>query len=81
MHEFEKANSRTFFYKLTEQFVHRGFGNPWQLAINKIHETQKVTICNSRQVSLGATIIKEQSVKTFGELSDEKDGFKTTRNV
>jgi len=47
-HEFEKADPITFFYKLIKQFFHKGFGNPWQLVINKIHETQKMTICNSR---------------------------------
>jgi hypothetical protein len=29
-------------------------------------------VCNSRQASLGATKMKEQSVKTFGELSNDK---------
>jgi hypothetical protein len=40
-HEFEEANFRTFFYKLVEQFVDKGFGNDWQLAINIIHQIQK----------------------------------------
>ncbi len=40
-----------------------------------------MTICISRHVSLGATIIKEQNVKTFAELLDEKVGPETTRNV
>jgi hypothetical protein len=79
--EFEKLNRKTFSYKLIEQFVHRGFGNLWQFTINKIHEIGKMTICISRHVSLGATIIKEQNVKTFAELLDEKVGPETTRNV
>jgi hypothetical protein len=81
MYEFEKVDSITFFNKLIKQFLHKGFGNPWQLVINKIHETQKMTICNSMQVSLGATIIKEQNVKTFSELSYERIGLKTTKDV
>jgi hypothetical protein len=81
MYEFEKVDSITFFNKLIKQFLHKGFGNPWQLVINKIHETQKMTICNSMQVSLGATIIKEQNVKTFSELSYERISLKTTKDV
>jgi hypothetical protein len=38
--EYEKSDSKTFFYKLVEQFVERGFGNTWQLVVNRIHETQ-----------------------------------------
>jgi hypothetical protein len=48
IHEFEKVDSITFLHKLTKQFVDRRFGNPWQLVINKIHETLKTTICNSK---------------------------------
>jgi hypothetical protein len=63
----EKTNSRTFFYKLVEQFVDNWLSNAWQFVVNKIHEIQKTTMCNSRQVHLGATKIKEQNVKTFDE--------------
>jgi hypothetical protein len=42
--EFEETNSKTFFHKLIKQFINKGFGNLWQLAINRIHETQKTTI-------------------------------------
>jgi hypothetical protein len=49
--------------------------------MNKIHETLKMFICNSRQVSLGATRIEEQSVQKFCELSDDKVGPKTTKHV
>ncbi len=40
-HKFEKANSKTFFHKFTQQFVNREFSNPWELAFNKILETRK----------------------------------------
>jgi hypothetical protein len=46
MCKFEKINPKTFFHKLTKQFVNIRLGNPWQLVINKIHETQEMTICN-----------------------------------
>ncbi len=72
MRKFEMVNSRTLFHKLIERFVDRRVGNPWQLAINRIHETQKTTLCNSRQANLGATRIKEQSLKPFGEPSDDR---------
>jgi hypothetical protein len=55
--EFEKADSKTFFHKLIQLFVNKGFGNYWQLAINRIHKTSKTIICKSKQVNLGATII------------------------
>jgi hypothetical protein len=53
----EKANSRAFFHTLIERFVNRRFGNPWQLPINKIHETPMITLCNFKQASLSATKI------------------------
>jgi hypothetical protein len=34
-----KNSIPNFFHKLIKRFVNRGFGNMWQLAINKIHET------------------------------------------
>jgi hypothetical protein len=37
--KFEEVDSKTFFHKLIKQFINIGFGNPWQLAINIIHET------------------------------------------
>jgi len=79
--EFEETNSKTIFYKLVEQFVNKEFGNVWQLALNKIHETPKIIIYNSRQASMGATKIKEQSVKTSNELSDDKANPKTMKGV
>ncbi len=76
--KFEIFNSRTFFHNLfIERFVDKKFGNPWQLVINKIHETQKTIICNTRHVSLGGTRIEEQSLKPFGEPLDDKVGPKT----
>jgi hypothetical protein len=48
MRKFEMVNSKTHFHKLIERFVDRRVGNPWELAINKIHETQNTTLCNSR---------------------------------
>ncbi len=69
------------FHKLTKRFVDKRFGNAWQLAMNKIHETLKMFICNSRKASLGATIIKKQSVKKLCELSDDRVGPKTTKHV
>jgi hypothetical protein len=55
MHEFEEADSKTFFYKHFEQFVHRGFGNIWQLVFNKFHEAPKMIVCNFKMTNLGAT--------------------------
>jgi len=40
---------KTFFHKLIEQFVNRGFGNTLQLSINIIHETSNIIVCNSKQ--------------------------------
>ncbi len=39
MGKFEKANSKTFFYKLIKRFVNKGFSNPWGPPINKIYGT------------------------------------------
>jgi hypothetical protein len=58
MRKFEAVNSRTLFHKFIERFVDKRVGNCWQLAINRIHETQKTTLCNSKQANLGATRIK-----------------------
>jgi hypothetical protein len=38
-------------------------------------------ICNSMQVSLGATRFQEQSDKTTYELSNDRPGLKTTKNL
>jgi hypothetical protein len=62
----KKPISKAFFHKLTKQFVDKGLGNLWEFVINKIHETLMMTLCNSKQASLGAIIIEEQSVKTYG---------------
>ncbi len=35
--------------------VDGGFGNLWQLAIDRIYEISKIILCNFRQVNLGAT--------------------------
>jgi hypothetical protein len=37
--KFEKADSRTFIYKLIERFFDEGFGNPWEPPFNRIYET------------------------------------------
>jgi hypothetical protein len=81
MHEFEEANFKTSFHKFIERFVDKRFDNPWQLAMNRIHETQKMILCNFRQVSLVATRIKEYSVKRSNEPSDDKASPETTRGV
>jgi hypothetical protein len=39
MSKFEKANSRTFLYKLIKRFIDKGFGNPWEPPFNKIYGT------------------------------------------
>jgi hypothetical protein len=57
MRKFEKANFRAFFHKLFGQFFDRRFSNPWQLPINKIHETPMTSLCNFKQASLSATKI------------------------
>ncbi len=54
MHEFEKVGSRAFFYKPLKRFVNRKFGNAWQLAFNRVHETPKKFVCNPKIMSLGA---------------------------
>jgi hypothetical protein len=43
-----RLNSKTFFHKLIKGFVDRIFSKPWQLAINVIHETMEMIICNSK---------------------------------
>ncbi len=55
----KKLISKTFFQKLTKQFVNEGLGSLWEFAINRIHETLTMTLCNSKHASLGATIIEE----------------------
>jgi hypothetical protein len=40
MGKFEKHDSKTFFYKLIEGFVNKGFGNPWEPPFNIIYGTQ-----------------------------------------
>jgi hypothetical protein len=62
----KKPISKSFFHKLIKQFVDKGLGNLWEFAINRIHETLMMILCNSKPTSLGATIIEEQNVKTFG---------------
>jgi len=37
MGKFEKVGSRTFFYKLIEEFVDGGFGNSWEPPFNRIY--------------------------------------------
>jgi len=46
--EFIETDSKKIIHELTQQFVDTRFGNPWQLAINKIHETSNIIICNSK---------------------------------
>jgi hypothetical protein len=48
MHEFKEADSKTFFHKLIQQFVDKEFGNLWQPTINRIYETSKIALFNSR---------------------------------
>jgi hypothetical protein len=64
MCEFKESSSKTFFHQLTQQFVNKGLGNTWELAIQIIHETMRMILCKSKQVNLGVTKIEEQSVKT-----------------
>ncbi len=47
-HGFEKVDSITFYHKLTQQFVDKGFNNLWQPTIDKIYETYKTIICKFR---------------------------------
>jgi hypothetical protein len=77
----EEVDSKTFFHKLIDWFVDIRFGNLLQLVINRIYESSKTTLCNSRQASLNATWIYEQSVKTSYELLDDKVGPKTKKCV
>lgn len=55
--EFEEVDFKTFFHKLIQWFVNKGFGNYWQLVFNRIHETPKTIVCNFKQTNLGATRI------------------------
>jgi len=57
-HKFEKVDSITFFHKFTQQFVDRGFSYPWKPSINRILETLRTTLCNSKQMSLIAIRFK-----------------------
>jgi hypothetical protein len=41
MGEFQKVNSITFFQKLTEQFMDKRFGNPWQPVSTKFWKPQR----------------------------------------
>ncbi len=47
--EFKETNSKTIFHKFIKQFVDKRLGKPLKLVINRIHETMKMTICNSKQ--------------------------------
>jgi hypothetical protein len=38
--QFEKIDSKTFFYKLIERFVNKEFGNPWEPPFKRIYGTQ-----------------------------------------
>jgi hypothetical protein len=49
--------------------------------MNKIHETLKTPLGNFRQVSLGATRTKKQSVKKSNELTINSIGPKTMKRV
>jgi hypothetical protein len=53
-----------FFQHFTQQFVNIRLGNTWEFSIHIIHKTTITTLCNSRQVSLGAIRIQEQNVKS-----------------
>jgi hypothetical protein len=81
MHMFEKVNSKTFFHKFTQWFVDRTFSNLWKPTINKIFETLKTILCNSKRASLVATWFKEQSFKTTDALSNDNASPKTMRCV
>jgi hypothetical protein len=72
--KFEKTRSKTLFHKFTQRFVDRRFNNLWKPTINKIFETQKTTICNSKQVNLVAIGFKEQSFKTTDESTNDRAG-------
>jgi hypothetical protein len=43
-----RSQIENFFSQVYLVFVDRGFNNLWELAINKIIETPKTTLCNSR---------------------------------
>ncbi len=81
MHKFEETNSRTFFHKFIQRFVDKGFSNPCEFAINRIFETPKTTLCNSKQANLVTTGFKEQSFKTISELSNDRASLKTMKCV
>jgi len=72
--KFEKTRSKTLFHKFTQWFVDRRFNNLWKPTINRIFETQKTTICNSKQVNLVAIEFKEQSFKTTDESTNDRAG-------
>ncbi len=44
MFKFEEVNSKTFSHNLSEWFVNKRFGHPWQLTINIIHETPNLQL-------------------------------------
>jgi hypothetical protein len=46
--EFKEVDSITFFHKLILWFVDKGFGDLWQLNIDRIHKIPKMIVCNSR---------------------------------
>jgi hypothetical protein len=54
----KKSIPKHFFISLLNNLSTKIIGNPWQLVINKIHETQKMTLCNTKHASMGATRIK-----------------------
>ncbi len=86
MHEFEEVDSRTFFHKIIQWFVDGGFGNLWQLAIDRIYEISKIILCNFRQVNLGATKKKKNlkvMISTFWASlkNDYNFSFKTIKLV
>jgi hypothetical protein len=77
--QFEKANFRTFFHKFIKQFFNKRFNNPWKHDINRIHETLKMTLCNSRKETLVDTWFKEQHFKIIGESLDDRADPETMR--
>ncbi len=46
--KFKEVDSITFFHKLIEWFINRGFANTWEFAIHKIHKSSMTTLCNSK---------------------------------
>jgi hypothetical protein len=57
------------------------FGNTWQLALNKVHETPKTIVYNSRMTSMGATQTKEYGFKTTSESLNARANLETMRFV